>query len=315
MRVVFAGTPAFSLPCLEALIASPEMEVIGVVSQPDRPAGRGMKLTPSPIKQAAMAAGIEVITPEKLRGNSEAEAWLRGMNPDVLAVVAFGMLLPKPWLEIPHHGAINVHASLLPRWRGAAPIERALLAGDTETGVGIMRMEEGLDTGPVYAETRLPVTDETSINGLREALSAKGAELLVKTLPDIVADRLDAVTQDDALATYASKLTAVDRLIDWREAASRIGRVVRAFAPKPGARTRLNGKWVKVIAGEAVAADASGAPGSINANHGLLDVNCGEGIYRIHTLQPEGKKAMDAGAFLRGHALQPGAAFDAVVTG
>ncbi|HKJ84198.1 MAG TPA: methionyl-tRNA formyltransferase [Mariprofundaceae bacterium] len=314
IRIVFAGTPAFSLPCLKALINADGMDVVGVVSQPDRRAGRGMKLLPSPVKQAALDAGIEVITPERLRGNDEAAAWLRGKAPDVLVVVAFGMLLPIPWLETPGHGAINVHASLLPRWRGAAPIERAMLAGDTETGVGIMRMEEGLDTGPVYAEARLPIADETTIDGLREALAEKGASLLVETLPQIVTGSLQPVPQDEARITYAAKLTAADRLIDWHESASRIDRTVRAFTPKPGARTKLNGKWIKVLRGEALVAGTSGAPGSISMDHDRLDVACGEGCYRIHTLQPEGKRAMDAEDFLRGYAVKSGAAFDAVVT-
>lgn len=162
MRVVFAGTPAFSVPCLEALLNAADVEVVGVVSQPDRPAGRGMRLTPSPVKQAALDAGFDVITPERLRGDAAALNWLKERQPDVLVVVAFGMILPVEWLETPRIAPLNVHASLLPRWRGAAPIERALLAGDAETGVCIMHMEQGLDTGGVYAVRHLPITFSTT---------------------------------------------------------------------------------------------------------------------------------------------------------
>jgi len=309
LRVVFAGTPAFSVPCLEALLAAPDVAVVGVVSQPDRPAGRGMKLTASPVKQAAIAADIEVITPEKLRGNDEALAWLESKQPDILVVVAFGMILPKAWLDAPRIAPLNVHASLLPRWRGAAPIERSLLAGDAETGVGIMHMEEGLDTGGVYAEAKLPITATTTGPELWEKLSAMGARLLVDSLPGIAGGDLKPVPQDLERVTYAQKLSATDRQIDWSVAATQVDRQVRCFSPKPGARTQLAGKWLKVVAGEPIAGSSPKPAGTVVALNEGIDVACGEGVYRISSVQPEGKQVMDAAAFLHGAALSVGDGF------
>ena len=301
LKVVFAGTPAFAVPCLQALMDSGSFEVVGVVSQPDRPAGRGMKLTASPVKQAAIGAGIEVITPEKLRDNPEALAWLEAKAPDFLVVVAFGMILPKSWLDAARFAPVNVHASLLPRWRGAAPIERALLAGDAETGVGIMQMEEGLDTGGVYAEQRTPISASATGPELWEKLSGMGAELLSETLPKIAAGELFPVPQDESLVTYAKKLTNEERVIDWSQPAAEIGRIVRCFSPKPGARTQLAGKWLKIISGTPLS--GNGAPGEI-VSLAPFTVACGEGsAYEIETLQPEGKQAMAADAFVRGAQL------------
>ena len=306
LRVVFAGTPAFSVACLDALLAAPNVEVVGVVSQPDRPAGRGMKLTPSPVKQAAIAAGIEVITPDKLRNNPEALAWLEAKKPDVLVVVAFGMILPKSWLDAAGIAPLNVHASLLPRWRGAAPIERSLLAGDRETGVDIMHMEEGLDTGGVYAEAKLPITVVTTGPELWEKLSTIGAKLLVESLPGIAAGELKPVPQDADKATYALKLSAADREIDWRAPAAQVDRQVRCFSPKPGARTQLAGKWLKIVSGTPLSGAASKPAGTVLAVNDGIDIACGDGVYRITSVQPEGKQVMDAAAFLRGASLSIG---------
>lgn len=306
IKVVFAGTPAFSVACLNALIESSGVEVVGVVSQPDRRSGRGMKLTPSPVKKAALAAGIDLITPDSLRDNPEALSWLESKEADLLVVVAFGMILPKPWLDAPNVAAINVHASLLPRWRGAAPIERALLAGDSETGVGIMQMEEGLDTGGVYAEAKLPITHKTTGSELWFALVEMGVELLLKSLPGIVSGVLLPIPQDESKVTYAKKLTSEERVIDWSKPAASIDRVVRCFSPKPGARTMFRGKWLKIIRGEVVEASTGLSVGTV-ADDKLLDVVCGDGsIYRALEVQPEGKKAMDADAFLRGAQLKKG---------
>jgi len=301
IHVVFAGTPAFALPCLNGLIEEEGVEVVGVVSQPDRRSGRGMKLSPSPVKQLALDHGIEVITPDRLRGNDEALAWLQGKKADVLVVVAFGMLLPKGWLDAPAHGAVNVHASLLPRWRGAAPIERSLLAGDDETGVCIMRMEEGLDTGGVYAQAAMPIDAATTAGRLREELANRGAELLITALPGIMDYSLSAEPQDDSFATYATKLDNSERSIDWAQPATQVDRVVRAFAPVPAARTRLHGKWIKVLDGMPLNEPSSIAPGGISLKDGQLDIGCGDGRYRIHQLQPEGKKPMAAADYIRGH--------------
>ncbi len=306
IRVVFAGTPAFSVGCLKHLIADEQTEVVGVVSQPDRKAGRGMKLTPSPVKQAALEAGIDVITPESLRDNEEALAWLESRACDLLVVVAFGMILPKPWLDAPRVAPINVHASLLPRWRGAAPIERALLAGDSETGVGIMQMEEGLDTGGIYAESRIPITDTTTGSELWFALADLGAELLVRSLPGIVSGNLKPAPQDESQVTYAKKLTNEERVIDWSQPAAMIDRTVRCFSPRPGARTLCNEKWLKVIQGEVVDVDSGHEAGTVVADK-TFDVACGDGsVYRLLEVQPEGKKAMAADAFLRGAQLKRG---------
>jgi len=306
IKVVFAGTPAFSVSCLNALIQSDDVEVVGVVSQPDRKAGRGMKLTPSPVKQAAINVGIDVITPETLRDNDEAVAWLKSKEADVLVVVAFGMILPKSWLDAPKAAPINVHASLLPRWRGAAPIERALLAGDAETGVGIMQMEEGLDTGGIYAESRLPITNQTTGSELWFALADMGAKLLIESLPGIVSGALIPAPQDESKVTYAKKLTNEERVIDWSDSATSIDRVVRCFSPKPGARAMFRGKWLKVVGGEVVES-SSGLPAGTVADDKLLNITCGDGsIYRMLEVQPEGKNAMDADAFLRGAQLKRG---------
>ncbi|MDQ6959339.1 MAG: methionyl-tRNA formyltransferase [Mariprofundaceae bacterium] len=310
MRIVFAGTPGFSIPCLQALSNADGMEVVGVVSQPDRRSGRGMRLTPSPVKQAALDAGIDTITPENLWNDAESLAWLEAKKADMLVVVAFGMILPKPWLDAPAIAPVNVHASLLPRWRGAAPIERALLAGDTKTGVCIMHMEEGLDTGGVYASQRLPITQVATGPDLWAALAPMGAQLLVDTLPKIAAGSLKMVPQDDAKATYAAKLSSDERIIDWRLSADAIDRQVRCFSPKPGARARLNGKWLKIIRGTPLQNGLIRKAGAL-AHTDSLDVACGKGtLYRVFTVQPEGKKVMPAEAFLRGNSITPGQCFD-----
>lgn len=306
MRIVFAATPGFSVPCLQALLDCPDMDVVGVVSQPDRKSGRGMKLTPSPVKKAALAADIDVITPESLRNNDEALAWLHDKQADFLVVVAFGMILPKTWLDAVSTAPINVHASLLPRWRGAAPIERALLAGDSETGVCIMHMEEGLDTGGIYACQTLPITPATTGADLWFSLAPMGASLLVKTLPKIV-QGLSCVAQDEQGMTYAKKLQNDERIVDWHMDAIAIDRIIRCFSPKPGARTEADGKWLKIIAGEVLPMKMSKPAGEIVGLKDGLDVVCGDGvIYRIVELQPEGKKAMQAADFLRGSNLKEG---------
>ena len=265
LRAVFAGTPAFSLPCLQALMDMPGLELVGVASQPDRRAGRGMKLTASPVKQAACEAGIDVITPERLRGNDEALAWLQGKAADVLVVVAFGMILPASWLEAPSIAPVNVHASLLPRWRGAAPIERALLAGDAETGVCIMHMEQGLDTGGVYACRSLPITGATTGGELWEALSNLGGLLLAESLPAIAAGSLKPVPQPEEGVTYAAKIGAEDRQVDWGRSAMQVDRQLRCFAPRPGVRTRFQDRWLKLLAGGPLSASTAKPAGRVLA--------------------------------------------------
>jgi len=307
MRVVFAGTPGFSVPCLTALIETDGMDVVGVVSQPDRKSGRGMKLTPSAVKQAALDADIDVITPEGLRDNDDALAWLQEKQADILVVVAFGMILPIEWLNAVSIAPVNVHASLLPRWRGAAPIERSLLAGDAETGVCIMQMEEGLDTGGIYAQKKLPITSQTTGSELWFKLSPMGAGLLIETLPKIAAGLQAEPQQEDGI-TYAKKITNEERIIDWSKPTAEIDRLVRCFSPRPGVRCQYKGKWLKLIAGEALSSKHNSPAGSVVGNTEGLDIACADGsVYRINALQPEGKKAMQATDFLRGAQLKAGA--------
>ncbi len=301
IKVVFAGTPAFSVGCLNALMQADNVEVVGVVSQPDRKSGRGMKLTPSPVKKAALAANIDVITPEKLQDNDEALQWLKEKDCDVLVVVAFGMILPVSWLETPKVAPINVHASLLPRWRGAAPIERALLAGDNETGVCIMQMEEGLDTGGIYLEKRIPITPESTGHTLWSELEELGAQALMQALPNIVSGELEPKPQDEAGMTYAKKITNDERVVDWALDAEYIERLVRCFTPKPGVRTSYQGKVLKIITGEVLNGSKQQQAGVVVDIKQGLDVSCGDGqVYRITQIQPEGKKAMNAADYLRG---------------
>jgi len=310
VRVVFAGTPAFSVGCLAALLADDNIEVVGVVSQPDRKSGRGMKLTPSPVKKTALAHDIDVITPEKLRDNDEALAWFKAKHCDILVVVAFGMILPVSWLEIPNVAPINVHASLLPRWRGAAPIERALLAGDVETGVGIMQMEEGLDTGGIYFEKRIPITAQSTGASLWQALEALGAKALMQSIFDIFSGVLKPIPQAEDATTYAKKITNDERIIDWALDANCIERLVRCFSPKPGVRTEFDAKMLKIIAGE-VLSDSSGIVDGVagtvmNIQQGL-DVACGDTmVYRVTKIQPEGKKVMQVLDYLRGSNVKKG---------
>ncbi len=308
MRIVFAGTPEFATSSLQRLWQTPELDVVGVVSQPDRPAGRGMRLRPSPVKVLAQEYGLPCITPKTLRDDPLALEWLRARAPDFLVVVAFGMLLPKTWLEAARIAPINVHASLLPRWRGAAPIERALLAGDSHTGVCIMRMEEGLDTGPVYCREEISIDATSTAEQLRRQLQECGARLLVEALPNIAKGRLQAQAQATEGVCYARKLTAEDRKIDWRTHARHIDRQVRCFTPKPGARCRWRNGWLKILSGRILEDERTQQePGTILRLGEGIDIACGHGsCYRILQLQAEGKRSMPARDFSRGQHLSIG---------
>ncbi len=307
MRVVFAGTPGIAAACLQALMDTPDIALVGVVTQPDRRAGRGMKFTPSPVRQLADAHGIDCITPEDLRNPADLQ-WLRQKQADFLVVVAFGMILPSSWLKAANIAPINVHASLLPRWRGAAPIERALLNGDQETGVCIMRMEEGLDTGPVYCRTKLAIEANMTGNMLWQAIQQAACQLLPVALNEIMHGNLCAIPQSRKGISYAEKIKAEDRLINWSSAIL-ADRQVRCFTPRPGARCHYRGRWLKIIEGDPL--PVSDTPS--NAGHILhigqhgVDVACADGsAYRLLTVQPEGKKAMSAADFARGQRLQAG---------
>ena len=304
MRIVFAGTPDFSVPALDALVAAGH-EIAAVYTQPDRPAGRGRKLAASPVKQRALALGIPVEQPQSLK-TSDAQSTLRAYEPDVMVVVAYGLLLPQAVLDIPRLGCINIHASLLPRWRGAAPIQRAIAAGDTESGVSIMQMEKGLDTGPVLMERRLPIAAGETGGSLHDKLAGLGGEAIVETLAALEADRVTPQRQDDAQASYAHKLSKAEAEIDWSCPATDIERQVRAFNPWPVAFTHLDGEPLRIWSATANAEAESGDPGRIlNASAAGVVVATGKGALCITSLQPAGKRPMSAAQFLNGHPLSP----------
>ncbi len=301
-RIVFAGTPDFAVPVLDALLASGH-EVCAVYTQPDRPAGRGRTLAASPVKRRACDAGLEVRQPHTLR-EVEAHAELAALEPQLMVVVAYGLILPQAVLDIPRRGCVNVHASLLPRWRGAAPIQRAILAGDAETGVGLMRMETGLDTGPVYAEARLAIAPGTTGGELHRRLSVLGARLLAEHLDALLAGRLEAKPQDPARACYAAKLEKAEAELDWNRPAIELERQVRAFNPWPVAQTRCEEAVLRIWRATAEAGAAEAAPGTVLAEgrDGIL-VACGEGRLRLTELQPPGKRAMTAADFVNARRL------------
>lgn len=302
MRIVFAGTPDFAVPALDALVDAGHA-IVAVYTQPDRPAGRGRKLVASPVKQRALELGIPVEQPESLK-TPEAQQRLREYAPEVMVVVAYGLLLPQAVLDIPARGCLNIHASLLPRWRGAAPIQRAIEAGDAESGVCIMQMERGLDTGPVLLEKRLNIGERETGGELHDRLARLGAEAIVEALAQL--DALTPRPQDDVQATYARKLEKHEARIDWNEAAIDIERRVRAFNPWPVAFTTLDGQPLRIWRAEATA--GAGQPGTViaAANAGI-DVATGDGALRILELQPAGKRVLTAAQFLNGHRLAAGA--------
>lgn len=302
LRVIYAGTPQFAVPALEALHAHPDIEVVGVYTQPDRPAGRGQKLTPSPVKQFALTHALPVYQPRTLR-DADAQAELAALKPDLMVVAAYGLILPVVVLETPRLGAINIHASILPRWRGAAPINRAIEAGDAETGITIMQMAEGLDTGDMLSIEKTPITPEDTAQTLHDRLSEMGGALLMKTLPSIIDGSVKPVPQDDAQATYAAKLGKAEAEIDWREPAELIARRVRAFNPWPGAMTAWNGNMLKIWAAEPVQAD--GAPGVVTTVDGEgFVVATGDGGLRVRTCQRAGGRRVDAADFARSQGLE-----------
>jgi len=300
MRVVFMGTPAFAATALAA-IADAGHEVACAYSQPPRPAGRGHRETLSEVHELAVARGIPVRTPARLRDPAEHAAFA-ALDADIAVVAAYGLILPRPVLDAPRHGCINIHASLLPRWRGAAPIQRAILAGDHETGVCIMRMEEGLDTGPVLMREAIAIGEEATAGTLHDALAALGARLVVDALRGIAAGTLRAEPQPDVGVTYASKIAKDEARLAWALPAAELARAVRGFNPFPGAFFELGGERIRVLA--ARAEPGSGAPGT--ALDDALLVACGEGALRALVVQRAGRGAMKAPDFLRGRAVPAG---------
>jgi methionyl-tRNA formyltransferase len=298
LRIIFAGTPEFSVPCLEACRAS-GAEVVAVYTQPDRPAGRGRKLTPSPVKQAALAAGIPVEQPESLK-TLEARETLAAYRPDLMVVVAYGLILPRKVLAIPRLGCWNVHASLLPRWRGAAPIQRAILAGDAESGVDLMQMEAGLDTGPVLLERRTAITREDTGGSLHDRLSLLGADALIEGLQRVIAgESMPARPQSDDGVMYAHKLEKAEARLDFTRAAIALERQVRAFDPWPVAEGEIAGEQVRIWAAHAIDDATTVLPGQvIGAQRHGIDIACGEGVLRVTALQRAGGKRISVTDYL-----------------
>jgi len=295
-NIVFMGTPDFAVPTLKALIA--HHTVIGVITQPDRPAGRNRQIQMSPVKLVALEAGIPVFQPEKIR-RADSVAELKLWQPDVYIVAAFGQLLPQTVLDIPPHGSINVHASLLPRWRGAAPIQASVRAGDAETGVTIMKMDAGLDTGAMLSKRAIPIEADDTGGSMHDKLSQIGAELLIETLPGYLDGTIQPVQQDESLVTIAPRIEKSESKLDWTQPADAIERWVRAFAPRPGTLTYWEGKLIKVISG--AAENGSAPPGKVIEHEGRLAIGTGGGLYLPTRLQIEGKSAVSAAEFMRGY--------------
>ena len=300
-RLAFFGTPEFAVPSLRACIDVGS--VVAVVTQPDRPRGRGQHVQSSPVKEAAERAGIPVLQPPKLKG-TDFGARLRALELEVAVVTAYGRILPQDVLDAPRRGCLNVHASLLPRWRGAAPIQWAIAAGDTETGVCLMQMEAGLDTGPVLATRREPILPTDTSGTLHLRLAELGGALLREALPLFLAGALTAVPQPETGVTIARMVEKEDGRLDWARPASELERRVRAFTPWPGGWTVLGGQVLKVLRTEVT--EGSGEPGTVLAAKGVLDVACGQGALRLLEVQPEGRRRMAAPEFLSGHPLRPG---------
>ncbi|WP_373813128.1 methionyl-tRNA formyltransferase [Neisseria dentiae] len=304
MKVIFAGTPDFAASALKA-IAAAGFEIPLVLTQPDRPKGRGMQLQASPVKQAAEALGLTVAQPPSLR-NEEAQELLRKQHADVMVVAAYGLILPQAVLDIPQHGCLNIHASLLPRWRGAAPIQRAIEAGDTETGVCIMQMDAGLDTGNVVSEHRYAIKTADTAQNVHDALAEIGARAVVADLQRLQQEgRLKSIPQPENGVTYAQKLSKEEAKIVWSEAAAAVERKIRAFNPVPGAWTEYQGKPLKIWQAETVAQSGEAGEVLYCGSDGLI-VACGEQALKITELQPAGSKRMNIAAFAAGNRIAAG---------
>lgn len=303
-RIVFLGTPRYGVPALEALVA--HHEVLAVVTQPDRPAGRGRHLAAPPVKEAALAHGIDVLQPRSLRRDREAVARLRELGAEVFVLAAFGQILRADVLDIPPHGVIGLHASLLPRWRGAAPVAAAILHGDRETGLTLMRTDEGMDTGDIIAQRAVPIAADDTRESLTEKLSRVAADLLIETLPDWLAGRIVPRPQDDAAATYAPQLEKAQGEIDWSRPAEAIDRQIRAYTPWPGAFTTYRGRQLRVWRACPVARGTDAPPGDARAPGAVVEhsdgpaVATGRGLLLLERVQLAGRRAMAAQEFARG---------------
>ncbi|MBI3785697.1 MAG: methionyl-tRNA formyltransferase [Deltaproteobacteria bacterium] len=304
MRIIFFGTPEFAVPSLEEILKGPDA-VVAVVCQPDKPAGRGQQLAEPPVKQAAVAAGIPVLQPIKVRTSDFLEA-MRAWKPDLIVVAAYGRILPKTVLELPPLGCINVHASLLPKYRGAAPIQWSILNGDGETGITIMQMSEEMDAGEILLQRATAIGDDETYGDLQTRLAQLGAQVLRDALTELRGGRLHATPQDPTAVTMAPMIKKEDGRIDWRLPAAVLACRVRGFNPWPSATTLLGGKLLKIHRARAVAGASAATPGTVASIAGGIHVACGQGMLVIDELQLEGRKRLAAGDFVRGGILSAG---------
>ena len=308
MKIIFAGTPDFAASALAALLNNAGNEIVAVLTQPDRPAGRGMQLTASPVKQLAGKHGLMVLQPTTLK-TPEIQQQLAALHADIMIVAAYGLILPQVILDMPKFGCLNIHASLLPRWRGAAPIQRAILAGDRETGITIMQMDQGLDTGAMLLKKRCPITETDTAASLHDTLAQLGARSIVEALQMLHRGELLPTPQDNDFATYAGKLSKAEARIDWTQTANQIERMLRAYNTLPSAFSEINSTPIKIWRATVVN-EISGLPGSIiQADKEQFLVACGRGGLRLEILQRPGGKALPFAAFLQGFQLASGDQF------
>jgi methionyl-tRNA formyltransferase len=304
-RIVFFGTPSFALPSLETLIQGSD-EVVAVVTQPDREKGRGRKVIASPVKELALQKGLSLLQPEKVKEASFEEK-LKGFGADLFVVAAYGQILPKALLSLPKHGAMNVHASLLPKYRGSAPIARAILDGEKETGVTTILMDEGMDTGDILLQSEIRIHDDETTETLQDRLASLGARVLAETLEKMKRGEIRPTPQDHSKATYAPMLRKEDGHIHWTKEADEIDRQVRAFHPWPGAYTVWQGKMIKIYRGEVRQGKATGKPGTVLwVGTDFIEIETGKDSYLLKEVQPEGKRRMSVRDFLSGHPVSVG---------
>ena len=307
-RIVFFGTPTFALPTLQTLFERPD-EVVAVVTQPDREKGRGRRVVFSPVKELAFRHHLTLLQPDRVKEALFQET-LIGLRPDLVVVVAFGQILPKSILNIPQYGAINVHASLLPKYRGAAPIAWAILNGEKVTGITTMVMDEGMDTGDILLQVETPIVNEETCETLHDRLASLGAQLLEETLEKMKAGNIHPISQDHSRATYAPPLKKEDGHIDWKKGANEINRQVRAFNPWPGAFTKLGDQWLKIYKGEIRERPLAGKAGAVVwVGSDFIEVETGKDLFRIQEVQLEGRRRMIIRDFLPGHPIPVGTVF------
>jgi len=299
LRIAFAGTPELAATILRTLLEKSKHQITMILTQPDRPSGRGRKLAESAVKILALENGIDVLQPSI---SELLELQDRLTEVDLMVVAAYGMLLPEAILNAPTHGCINVHTSLLPRWRGAAPIQRAIQAGDDETGITIMQMDSGLDTGPILLQKKCPITSTDTSASLHNKLGSLGSECLLEVLETLIADNLDPVKQVESQACYAGKITKSEARIDWTESATEIDRAIRAFNPAPVCHTELQGLALRIWQAESLESESTSLAGEIiHSGKAGIDITTGDGVLRILQLQPQGKRAMSVADFLNGN--------------